>query len=174
MNRIFVSVDVSNLYYTIKLRFGNRKIDYRKLQKYCRDRGWVYRSVAYASEMNGKAEDFFNCIKTIGYEVKSKCVRTYVDHGKVKQKANMDIEIAMDIVRFSSHFDELILVSSDGDMIPVVKYCQEQGIKVHILGCMINSGLRDIADSTLEIGPALLEKGDMEDDTQTVTSAKTA
>ena len=172
MNRIFVSIDVSNLYYTIRLRYGNRKIDYRKLQKYCRDRGWVYRSVAYSSEMNGKAEDFFNCIKTMGYEVKLKPVRTYVDNGRVKQKANMDIEIAMDIVRFASHYDELILVCSDGDMVPVVKYCQEQGIRVHVLGCNIHSGLRETADSWTEIGPALLEKD--EHGTQEDVSTKTA
>lgn len=170
MNRIFVSIDVSNLYYTIKLRYGkDRKLDYRKLQKYCRDRGWVYRSVAYASDMNGKADDFFSCIRSIGYEVKTKPVRTYTNDGVTKEKANMDIEIAMDIVRFNAHFDELILISADGDMIPVVKYCQERGVKVHVLACALHSGLREIADSWMEIGPSFLEK---ENDTQSNVPAK--
>lgn len=157
-NRIFVAIDVSNLYYTIRKRYGDKKIDYRKLQDYCRKRGWVYRSICYASEMNGKATEFFTCLKSIGYEVKLKEVKRYTANGLTSEKANCDIDMVVDIVRFAEHYDELILISSDGDMIPVVKYCQERGIRVHVLACAINNELRTICDTWNEIGPSLLEK----------------
>lgn len=157
-NRVFVAVDVSNLYYSIKKRYGDKKVDYRKLQDYCRKRGWVYRAVCYASEMNGKASEFFICLKAMNYEVKLKEVKQYKDNGQIVQKANCDIDIVVDIIRFAEHYDELILVSSDGDMIPVVKYCQERGIRVHVLSCAINGDLRVACDSWVEIGPSLLER----------------
>ncbi len=158
-NRIFVAIDVANLYYTLRKRYGEtKKIDYRKLQDYCRKRGWVYRAVCYSSEMNGKATDFFTCLRAIGYEVKLKEVKRYTDNGHVREKANCDIDIVVDIIRFADRYDELILVSADGDMVPVVKYCQERGIKVHVVACAINSELREVCDSWNEIGPSLLER----------------
>lgn len=157
MNRIYVAVDVSNLFYSIQKRF-NKKVDYRKIMQYCRSRGWVYRAMCYASQMNGKGDDFFNCLKTMGYDIKLKEVKTYVNKGQVTQKANCDIDMAVDILKCVEHFDELVLICSDGDMIPVVKFCQERGVKVHVLACAINSELRSTCDSSTEIGPSLLER----------------
>lgn len=158
MNRVLAIIDVSNLYYTIIKKFGSKKkLDYRKLRDYCSKRGHLYRAICYASEMDGKGEEFFGCLKSMGFEIKTKEVKTYVNAGVTRQKANCDIEMVVDIIRCCNHYDELILVSSDGDMLPVVKYCQERGIKVHAIGCSISNGLRELSDSSQEIGSSLLE-----------------
>lgn len=156
MNRILCIVDVSNLYYTVKRKY-NDKINYTALLEYCQYHGYVYRAVCYASDMDGKAEEFFKCLKATGYEVKVKETRSYENKGAFKQKANCDIDMVVDIIRYQQHYDELILVCSDGDMVPVVKYCQERGVKVHILACGINNDLRQACDSWFEIGPSFLE-----------------
>lgn len=159
MNRVFVAIDVSNIYYSTKKRFGpERKLNYRKIVEYCRKMGWVYRQTCYSSDMNGKGEEFFNCLKHIGFEVKLKPVKSYIEGEILIEKANCDIEMVIDIVRYAEHFDQLILMSADGDMIPVVKYCQDRGITVHVLACAINSDLREAADSWEEITPVLLER----------------
>lgn len=159
MNRILVVVDVSNLYYSIKKRFGdNRKLCYRKLLKYAQERGSIYRAICYSSDMKGKANDFFACIKNLGYELKLKPVKQYTNRGQLYEKSNLDIDMVVDIVRFTSHFDELVFVTSDGDMVPIVKYVQERGVKVHVLSCAINNDLREVVDSWNEVGPSLLER----------------
>ncbi len=158
MNKVLLSVDVSNLFYTLRSKFSNGKLDYKHLLNHCKQRGQIYRAIAYASDMNGKAEDFFNCIRMIGYEVKIKQVKQFVANGITKQKANWDVGIAIDIARYITHFDELILVSSDSDMAPVVEFCKERGCKVHVLSCIISNELRACADTCEEIVPAFLEK----------------
>lgn len=158
MNRVFASVDVSNLYYTTKIRYGNRKIDYSKLKSYFRGRGWCYKMIAYASEMNGKADVFFNRIRLLGFEVKTKPVKKYIDGDLVKQKADWDVGIAVDILQFIGFYDELILVCSDGDLIPAVEYCKERKVKVHVLSSIISKDLRESVDSFTEINESFLEK----------------
>src|SRR5258708_135981 len=100
MNRALTVVDVSNLYFTIKKRFGDdRRICYKKLKHYCYDRAWSYRMIAYASQMLGKADDFFECLRILNYEVKAKTVKEYNQGEEFKRKANCDIDMVVDAIR---------------------------------------------------------------------------
>lgn len=158
-DRALVIVDVSNLYYTIKQRFGDKRLDFRKLKTYCHERAWCYKKIAYTSEMLGKADDFFACLRVQGYEVKTKDVKEYhAADGTVKRKANCDIDMVVDAIRYMGHYDELVLVCADADMVPMVQFLQERGNKVHVLGCGIGSEMVKVAHSSCEIGPALLER----------------
>ncbi len=154
MNKLAL-VDVSNLYYTINKKY-HKRLDYSKLLSKVKCNNLK----AYTSEMNGKGNVFINILKNLGFSVITKPVKKYIENNKVNEKANLDIELVIDAVRNRELIDELILCSSDGDMVPMVKYLQEKNVKVKVLGCAINSDLRSVADSWEEIDETLLEDCD--------------
>lgn len=47
-----------------------------------------------------------------------------------KPKMNMDIELALEMVRRAEHMDHMVLFSGDGDFAPLVRYLQERGVRV--------------------------------------------
>lgn len=164
VNRVFVGVDVSNLYYCVKKKYSGRKVDYRKLYLHCTESyGQVYRAVAYASEMQGAAKEFFDCIRCFGYQVKVKPGKEYTyqvpgsEETYKKIKANWDVGMAIDIIRHVHRIDDLVLVTADGDMAELAKFMKEHGVRVHVVACQISKDLREVCDSSLEVGPALLE-----------------
>lgn len=70
------------------------------------------------------------------------------EHGNRKTVGD-DVQIAIDIRNEVKSGDFVILVSGDGDYIPVVKDAQARGVKVTVVAerSMFNSELRRIADS---------------------------
>lgn len=63
-------------------------------------------------------------------------------------KANVDVEMTVDIIRMSSRLDHVILFSGDGDFIPLVKAVQEMGVRVSCVSTqgMISSDLKRQVD----------------------------
>ena len=55
----------------------------------------------------------------IGYEVKSKDLQTFVGGAK---KGDWDVGIAMDMIELGNKLDVVILVSGDGDYVPLVQH----------------------------------------------------
>lgn len=152
LNRRLSIVDVSNLYYSVLKRHG-KKLNYRKFKEFCGDA--TFR--AYSSSMRGEGNTFLKILKNLDFDVRIKPVRRYHANGVVTEKANCDIEMVVDTIKDMATFDTLVLASGDGDMIPFVKYLQEHGKYVAVVGCAINSDLRVAANEWLEIGEDYLE-----------------
>ncbi len=55
-------------------------------------------------------------------------------------KADIDVHLAVDMVRRSGRLESVVLVSGDGDFVPAVEYMKEQGIPVSVI-----SGTKDMA-----------------------------
>jgi len=168
--KVLIAVDVSNLYYTVKKKFDGARVDYEKFKEFCSKYGEIYRALAFASQMQGAGDKFFECLKYLHYRVLIKDVKEYPAHmltcphcsknfseGTKRQKADWDVGIAIEIIKYTNRVDVVILGSADGDMVPLVKHLQDNGIRVVIVGCGINSELRELADDFCEIGPRFLE-----------------
>lgn len=154
MEKTLLIVDVSNVFFTVRRKLGDKeKLDYKKLLNLC---GKVDRAICYSSDMNGKATNFFNYLLSLGFEIKLKKVKHYFNNGVFCEKANCDIDMAIDMVTLCEEFSHIILVSSDGDMIPAIQYCQNKGVTMHVIGCGINSDLRKIVTWD-EIDQTMLE-----------------
>ena len=89
----------------------------------------------------------------------SKDIRKYGD-GKVK--ANLDIELVVDMMKTARNLDIAIIVSGDGDFAPAIRAVQELGVRVEVVSFRGNtsSDLMDVADLFTDITQiAKVEKG---------------
>lgn len=149
--RVGIFVDVQNLYHSAKNIYRGR-VNYKELMKsLVRDRQLI-RAMAYVVKSEGiisqgeriepraKSEPFdptqgkeqangvktqsaeaafFEALETAGMELRLKDLQVWSDGAK---KADWDVGMAVDAIRMSSFLDVVILVTGDGDFIPLVEY----------------------------------------------------
>lgn len=159
MKRMGVFIDVSNFYFCVSKRFQGRRLSYEKYYKFILDLGKLTTAVAYGAQQKEEADDFITRLQGIGFTTRYKKVKTYKDKGRTRKKADWDVGMTMDIVRLVSDkkLDRIILGTADGDLEPLVAWCQEQGVEVIVLACKISRELRDTAHQTIEIFEGLVE-----------------
>jgi len=68
-------------------------------------------------------------------------------------KANLDIELVVDMMKTSRNLDIAIVVSGDGDFAPAIRAVQEMGVRVEVISFRGNtsSDLIDVADQFTDI-----------------------
>lgn len=110
-----------------------------------------------------KEMDFLRFLSRSGYYVVTKPVRVYKDYltDEAMFKANLDIEIVLDMLRIAPHVDEIVLVSGDGDFVPVIKELQAYGVRIAVVttlsreaqskGYKASEELIDACDEFIEI-----------------------
>jgi uncharacterized LabA/DUF88 family protein len=77
---------------------------------------------------------FYLKLKQFGYELHLKPVKFYEqDDGTARRKANCDVDMAFWLMREKDNFDRVVILSGDGDFLPVLKYLREVGKEVIIL-----------------------------------------
>lgn len=126
--RVGVFVDVQNMYYSARFIYKS-KVDFRAvLREAVRGRRLI-RAIAYVIKADVKDEvNFFDALKSLGYEVKMKDLQIFYGGAK---KGDWDIGIAMDTIELAPKLDAVVLVSGDGDFIPLVNHLK------HALGCYV-------------------------------------
>ncbi len=160
MNNTAVFADVSNLYYCIGRKYDGRKLDYERLFNKIKDFGTVQRAFAYGTQISQEATTFIACLRKLGWTTKykqPKMSETPGEERKVVRKADWDVGIAMDAVRMADKVDTIILCSSDPDLVPLVEWVKDQGIRCIVMACGISRELKEIADQHFEIEDNLLE-----------------
>lgn len=97
-----------------------------------------------------KVRDFIETLSKHGYVIVSKPVLIMPD-GRIK--ANLDVEIAVDMITMSPRLDKIMLFSGDGDFTYAVDTLQRSGLHVTIVSHkpMVSSNLRFQADEFLEL-----------------------
>ncbi|TSC56032.1 MAG: hypothetical protein Greene071421_51 [Parcubacteria group bacterium Greene0714_21] len=77
---------------------------------------------------------FYLRLQEFGYKLFLKPVKLYdQDDGSTKRKANCDVDMAFHLMKEKDNFDRAIILSGDGDFLPVLKYLKETGKDVLIL-----------------------------------------
>jgi uncharacterized LabA/DUF88 family protein len=156
---VAVFVDVANIFYAAKA--AGVDIDYVTLLKASSAGRDLVRAYAYTGldPDNENQRNFHDFLRRHGYKVVSKDIRKYGD-GKVK--ANLDIELVVDMMKTARNLDIAIVVSGDGDFAPAIRAVQEQGVRVEVVSFRGNtsSDLMDVADQFTDITQiAKVEKG---------------
>ncbi len=156
---VAVFVDVANIFYAAKA--AGVDIDYVTLLKASTVGRDLVRAYAYTGldPDNENQRNFHAFLARHGYKVVSKDIRKYGD-GKVK--ANLDIELVVDMMKTARNLDIAIVVSGDGDFAPAIRAVQEQGVRVEVISFRGNtsSDLIDVADVFTDIiHVARVEKG---------------
>jgi uncharacterized LabA/DUF88 family protein len=129
--RVAVLVDVQNLYYSAKNLY-NAKVNFKKLLEIAVQGRPLTRGIAYVinADQEGETNEFFEAVNSAGFEIKEKPLQTFFGGAK---KGDWDVGIAMDAVRLGPKVDSIVLVSGDGDFLPVVTYLQSAGCLVEVI-----------------------------------------
>lgn len=77
---------------------------------------------------------FYAKLKKFGYRLLLKPVKLYSqENEKTIKKANCDVEMAFYLMKEKDSFDRAIILSGDGDFLPVLKYLKEEEKEIIIL-----------------------------------------
>ncbi|KKS77064.1 MAG: hypothetical protein UV64_C0019G0010 [Parcubacteria group bacterium GW2011_GWC1_43_11b] len=77
-----------------------------------------------------KQVHFYQKLEKFGYKLILKPVKMYEDEeGNQKRKANCDVEMTFYLMRDKNAFDRVIVLSGDGDFLPVLKHLRRVGKK---------------------------------------------
>jgi uncharacterized LabA/DUF88 family protein len=156
---VAVFVDVANIFYAAKA--AGVDIDYVTLLRSASAGRDLVRAYAYTGldPDNENQRNFHSFLARNGYKVVSKDIRKYGD-GKVK--ANLDIELVVDMMKTARNLDIAIVVSGDGDFAPAIRAVQEMGVRCEVISFRGNtsSDLIEVADQFTDITQlAKVEKG---------------
>jgi uncharacterized LabA/DUF88 family protein len=149
-DRVTIFIDASNLYHSAVEQKVN--IDYSLLlttlkaeSKQCQV--FFYTGINPHDE---KQKQFICYLRRKGFQIVSKKIVTRADGSC---KANMDVELALDLIDLSHSYDTAILVSGDGDFQDAIKRLQSRGKRVEVasFGCNTSRNLIEVADSFLDL-----------------------
>lgn len=118
--RVGIFIDVQNLYHSAKNLYRGR-VNYGELIRHLTGERQLIRSLAYVvkSETAAGEASFFEALEGAGLELRMKDLQIYPDGTK---KADWDVGMAVDAIRMAPFLDVVILVTGDGDFLPLVDY----------------------------------------------------
>lgn len=128
--RVSILIDVQNLYHSAKHLFG-AKVNFKQVVDHAVAGRKLIRAIAYDVEVDTKEKGaFLTALEKSGIEIRSKPLQEFA--GGMK-KGDWDVGLAMDAIKLSRNVDALILVTGDGDFIPLVRFLQEtSGARIEV------------------------------------------
>ncbi len=122
--RVAVFIDTQNMYYSAR-NVHNQKVNFGNIVKDAVGNRRLVRAIAYVvSTKTGEETPFFEALKKLGIETREKELMEYISGIK---KADWDVGIAIDAIRTLDMVDVVVLVSGDGDFIPLVEFVKSRG-----------------------------------------------
>ncbi|MDP2641343.1 MAG: NYN domain-containing protein [Candidatus Yanofskybacteria bacterium] len=150
--RVTVFIDVQNLYHSAKNLYQGARVNFQEVLKTAVAGRILIRSFAYVVRTKtGEERPFFDALSSLGIEMRVKDLQEY--YGGLK-KADWDVGIAVDAIKTSANIDVVVLISGDGDYVPLVEYLENQGKRVEVIafGKSTSSRLREEADEFIDLG----------------------
>lgn len=149
--RVGVFIDAQNLYHSAKNLYHS-KVNFGQIVKDALDGRKLVRAVAYViSTESGEENAFFDALTKMGIETKVKDLQVFSSGAK---KADWDVGLAIDAVKLSPKLDSIILITGDGDFVPLVEYLQmNQGCQVEVasFGKSTSTKLIEAADNFMDL-----------------------
>lgn len=149
--RVAVLIDVQNMYHSAKALYRKR-VNFKEILKTAVAGRQLIRAIGYVIRTeSGEEKNFFEALSKIGIELKIKDLQVY--HGGMK-KADWDVGLSIDAVRLSdSLVDAVVLVSGDGDFVPLVEYMKGKGRQVEIMsfGKSTSQKLKEVSDDFVDL-----------------------
>jgi uncharacterized LabA/DUF88 family protein len=149
--RVGVFIDVQNMYYSAKNLY-NKKVNFGNIVKEAVAGRKLIRAIAYVVKTESNEEKpFFEALYNLGIETREKDLQVYSTGFK---KADWDVGLAVDAIRLAPSLDALVIVSGDGDYLPMVEYLQSMGKQVEVVafGDTTSSKLIEGSDCFLNLG----------------------
>lgn len=149
--RVGVFIDTQNIYHSAKnihharANFGNILQDAVAGRRLVRARAY---SVTTES---GEETAFFEALKGMGIEMRLKDLQVFSGGAK---KADWDVGLAVDAITAAPKLDTVILITGDGDFVPLVEYLQRHdGCQVEVVsfGRSSSAKLKEACDDFLDL-----------------------
>lgn len=149
--RVAVFIDGNNLFHAA--RFHTIDIDYNKLLRVLLGDGRLLRAFFYTGVDAGaeRQQGFLLWMRRNGFRVVQKELKTFYDGTR---KANLDVEIAVDMLSLAGRYDTAVLVSGDEDFVYAINAVAYKGCRVEVAGFRSNTAPRliDVADFFIDLG----------------------
>jgi len=149
--RVGIFIDTQNLYHSAKNLYKAR-VNFGQVVKDALAGRSLIRAVAYViTTESGEEKGFFDALEKVGIETKTKNLQIFSGGAK---KADWDVGLAVDAIKLAPKLDTVIIVSGDGDFVPLVEYLQvNEGCQVEVVAFGKSSSARliEIADDFIDL-----------------------
>lgn len=147
--RVGVFIDTQNLYHSAKNLY-KRRVNFGNIIKDLVGSRKLVRAIAYViATEGGEEQGFFEALNKFGIETKIKDLQIFLGGAK---KGDWDVGLAVDAIRLAPKLDAIIIVSGDGDFVPLVEYLKTHAqVEVASFGKSTSGMLRDAADEFTDL-----------------------
>ena len=149
--RVGVFIDTQNIYHSAKNLYHS-KVNFGQIVKDVIGERSLIRAIAYVITTEaGDEKGFFEALTKMGIETKTKDLQIF---GSGAKKADWDVGMAIDAVKMAPKLDAVILITGDGDFVPLVEYLQtNEGCQVEVVsfGKSTSTKLRDAVDDFFDL-----------------------
>lgn len=153
--RVGVFVDVQNMYHTAKHLY-NSNVNFGKILETAIGSRQLIRAFVYVVKADApKEQSFFDALEKVGYEIRVKDIQIFA--GGMK-KGDWDVGMAIDAIKTADKLDTVVIVTGDGDFIPLVTYLKEnKGCRVEAMafGRSASAKLIESVDHFVDLGDKL-------------------
>ena len=149
--RVAVFIDTQNIYHSARNLYKSYVNFANILRDAVADRRLV-RAIAYVitSEAGDEAA-FFEALNKMGIETKTKDLQVFAGGAK---KGDWDVGLTVDAITIAPRLDAVVIVSGDGDYVPLVEYLQKHsGIQVEVVsfGKSTSMKLKEACDEFIDL-----------------------
>ena len=154
--RVSIFVDGNNMFYAQQKNswfFDPRRV----LEYFTKDpivslvNAFWYTGLKDSQDQRG----FRDALISLGYTVRTKILKEYYDDtsGRYSQKANLDIEIVVDMFNTVDQYDRVILFSGDGDFERAIELLRSKSTHITVVSTegMIARELRNATDRYIDL-----------------------
>lgn len=148
--RVAVFIDTANMYHSAKHLY-NARLNFKNVLEDAVGGRQLIRAIAYViTTKGGEEKPFLDALTNIGIEMKSKELQEFAGGAK---KGDWDVGLSVDAIRIGMGVDAIVIVSGDGDYIPLVEYLQNQGKQVEVMAFRgsVSSKLIEQADGFTDL-----------------------
>ena len=148
--RVGIFIDTQNLYHSAK-NIYNAKVNFGNVLEDTVAERILVRAIAYAvTTESGDESEFLEALERIGIETKTKELQVFAGGAK---KGDWDVGLAVDCVKLAPKLDVVVIVSGDGDFVPLVEHLKSQGCQVEIasFGKSTSARLIEAADDFINL-----------------------
>jgi uncharacterized LabA/DUF88 family protein len=170
--RVGIFIDVQNLYHSAKNIYHGR-VNYLELMKHLVGGRQLIRAMAYVVKSEGiepvhvdtprprgnghhiealsSEAAFFEALEKAGLELRMKDLQIWADGMK---KADWDVGMAVDAIRMAEFLDVVVLVTGDGDFLPLIDYLKwgrGRMVEVAAFRRSASSKIQEAADKFINI-----------------------
>ncbi|MFA5777996.1 MAG: NYN domain-containing protein [Candidatus Paceibacterota bacterium] len=148
--RVGVFIDTQNLYHSARNLYQAR-VNFGAVLKDAVAGRKLVRAVAYVITTEaGDEKNFFEALSKLGIETKTKDLQIFAGGAK---KADWDVGLAVDAIKMSPRLDSVVIISGDGDFVPLVEYLQTIGVQVEVVsfGKSTSGKLREVVDDFVDL-----------------------